>query len=135
MNQRSCSRLSFFAVLSGLLCMAGQAQAAGSGAWPGDSYSGPLTAVSGTLGSATVPIFNYGAYPAAGSMWRYKTDFTAASLATFITANGDSWRAENFDDTAWPQGALQIGYGDAVRDEVTLVARTDYSTVTAPARR
>jgi hypothetical protein len=97
-------------------------------AWPGDDYSGPLTPVSGTLGGAPVPLLVYGAYPAAGSTWRYKTDFTTTTLAQFITTHGNTWRDEGFDDSSWAQGGSQIGYGDSPRDEVTLVPLTDYST-------
>jgi hypothetical protein len=75
-----------------------------------------------------MPLLVYGVYPAAGSSWRYKTDFTDTTLAQFIATHGNSWRDESFDDSSWAQGASQIGYGDSPRDEVTLVARTDYST-------
>ena len=104
--------------------------AAAPDAWPGDTYSGPLTPVSGTLGAASTPLLVYGVYPAAGSTWRYKTDFTSTTLAQFIATNGNAWRSEGFDDSSWAQGPSQIGYGDAPRDEVTLVARTYYGTAT-----
>jgi hypothetical protein len=97
-------------------------------AWPGDDYSGPLTPVSGTLGGTPVPLLVYGAYPAAGSTWRYKTDFATTTLAQFITTHGSTWRDEGFDDSSWAEGGSQIGYGDSPRDEVTLVPLTDYST-------
>jgi hypothetical protein len=103
------------------------AAAAWPEAWPGDDYTGPLTPVSGTLGAAQVQLLNRGAYPAAGSQWRYKTDFTSSTLAQFIAANGATWKDEGFDDSTWPQGASQIGYGDATRDEVMLVTRVDYN--------
>jgi hypothetical protein len=74
-----------------------------------------------------VPLLVYGAYPTAGSMWRYKTDFTDTTLAQFIATQGNAWRNEGFDDSSWAQGGSQIGYGDSPRDEVTLVSRTDYS--------
>ncbi len=130
MNSPSCPRSVMMQTLCALVMLL-QAQplaAANADAWPGDNYTGPLTPVSGTLGAAQTPLLSYGVYPAAGSQWRYKTDFTATTLAQFITAHGNSWRNESFDDSAWAQGASQIGYGEAVRDEVTLVPRTDYST-------
>jgi hypothetical protein len=107
------------------------AVAAPPDAWPGDDYTGPLTPVSGTLGGASTPLLVYGAYPAAGSAWRYKLDFTDTTLAQFIATHGNAWRNEGFDESSWAQGASQIGYGDAVRDEVTLTARTDYSSTVA----
>ncbi len=110
------------------LAAAAPVRAASADAWPGESYTGPLTAVSGTLGTAPATLLGYGVYPAAGSVWRYKMDFTEASLAQFITTFGNTWREEAFNDSGWLQGASQIGYGDAVRDEVTLVPRTDYSS-------
>jgi hypothetical protein len=100
-------------------------------AWPGDDYSGPLTPVSGTLGPAPTPLLMYGVYPAPGSTWRHKTDFTETTLAQFISMHGNNWRDENFDDSSWAEGRSQIGYGDSPRDEVTLVARTDYNTAAA----
>ena len=124
--RRSALRCSVCCALAGFHAAAGTPNA-----WPGDSYTGPLTPVSGTLGVASTTLLSYGTYPAAGSMWRYKTDFTSATLAQFVTANGNTWRNENFNDTAWPQGASQIGYGDTPLDEVTRVARVDYNPGTA----
>ena len=45
-----------------------------------------------------------------GSVWKYLDDGSE---------QGASWRATAFDDTAWKQGAAQLGYGD--RDEATVV--------------
>jgi hypothetical protein len=101
--------------------------AAPTDAWPGDDYSGPLTPVAGALGPPAAPLLVYGDYPTGGSTWRYKTDFTEATLAQFISTHGNAWRDEGFDDSSWSQGASQIGYGESTRDEVTLVPRTDYS--------
>jgi trimeric autotransporter adhesin len=47
---------------------------------------------------------------AAGSTWRYLD--TGASP-------GAQWRAVGFDDSTWPQGPAQLGYGDG--DEATVV--------------
>ena len=99
-------------------------------AWPGESYTGPLAAVTGTLTPSATQFLSYGAYPTGGSSWRYRTDFTSVTLAQFITAYGSAWRIGSFDDSAWAQGASQIGYGDTPRDEVTLVTRVDYDTST-----
>ncbi len=104
-------------------------EAADPNAWPGDTYTGPLTGVSGTLGTTPTQLLRFGNFPAAGSPWSYKTDFTSTTLAQFITASGTTWKDEGFDDSGWPVGASQIGYGDtAVPDEVTLVTRTDYGS-------
>jgi VCBS repeat-containing protein len=46
----------------------------------------------------------------AGATWRYLDNGTN---------QGTSWRAPAFNDTAWPQGAAQLGYGDG--DETTVV--------------
>jgi hypothetical protein len=46
----------------------------------------------------------------AGSAWKYND--TGADLGT-------AWQAPGFNDTAWPSGLAQLGYGDG--DEVTIV--------------
>ena len=130
MNSPACLQ---FPALRALSCLAvffhaRPLAAADPDAWPGDSYNGPLTVVSGTLGATQTQLLSFGPYPAAGSEWRYKTDFTSTTLTQFNAAVGTTWRDDNFDDSTWPVGATQIGYGDATRDEVTLVTRTDYST-------
>jgi hypothetical protein len=51
------------------------------------------------------------AFLPAGSSWRYND--TGANLGT-------AWRDTNYDDSAWPAGDAQLGYGDG--DEATLVA-------------
>ncbi len=45
-----------------------------------------------------------------GSVWKYLADGSN---------QGAGWREPSFDDTAWPQGPAQLGYGDG--DEATLV--------------
>jgi hypothetical protein len=45
----------------------------------------------------------------AGSVWKYND--TGANLGT-------AWRAPDFDDSAWPSGPAQLGYGDY--DEATV---------------
>jgi hypothetical protein len=98
---------------------------------PEAAYTGPVTVVSGVVGPSASSLFLFGAYPTPGSVWRYKTDFTQATLATFIAANGVAWRSEAFNDTAWASGPSQIGVGDSPRDEVTLVTRVDYDAGTS----
>lgn len=46
-----------------------------------------------------------------GAIWKYLDDGSDQAAA---------WRASAFDDTAWPQGRAEIGYGDG--DETTVVA-------------
>ncbi len=46
----------------------------------------------------------------AGSAWRYRDDGSN---------QGTAWRAAAFNDSAWPLGAAQLGYGDG--DEATVV--------------
>ena len=48
---------------------------------------------------------------AAGSDWRY--DVTGAD-------RGTAWRSLGYDDTSWPSGLAQLGYGDG--DEATVLA-------------
>ncbi|HWI56702.1 MAG TPA: hypothetical protein VNZ22_05715, partial [Bacillota bacterium] len=47
----------------------------------------------------------------AGATWKYND--SGANL-------GDSWRGTNYDDSAWPSGSAQLGFGDG--DETTLIA-------------
>jgi len=47
----------------------------------------------------------------AGSTWKYLDNGSNQA---------DAWRAASFDDTAWPSGPAQLGYGDT--DERTLVS-------------
>jgi autotransporter-associated beta strand protein len=53
----------------------------------------------------------------AGSSWRYND--TGANL-------GDSWRDTNYNDSAWPAGNAQLGFGDG--DETTVVATNRHIT-------
>ncbi|RME93586.1 MAG: hypothetical protein D6766_07915, partial [Verrucomicrobia bacterium] len=48
---------------------------------------------------------------AAGSVWRYRD--TGTDLGT-------AWRAPDYDDSGWPSGPAQLGYGDG--DEATVVS-------------
>jgi CotH kinase protein/Lamin Tail Domain len=86
-------------------------------------------------GTTTQPIFSYGTggtgsttvnTGTVGSTWKYRGDFTSATLATFITDFGTTWKDEGFDDSSWPSIVTQAGYGDG--DENRAFARTDYST-------
>lgn len=47
---------------------------------------------------------------AAGAAWRFLDDGSN---------QGTAWRASGFDDSSWPQGAAQFGFGDG--DETTVV--------------
>jgi hypothetical protein len=53
----------------------------------------------------------------AGSIWRYLDDGSN---------QGTSWRAPDFDDSSWEEGAAQLGYGDG--DEATEVSFGDDSS-------
>lgn len=48
---------------------------------------------------------------AAGSKWKYLDDGTQPA---------DGWTQQDFDDSAWSEGAAQLGYGD--RDEKTAIS-------------
>ncbi len=61
-----------------------------------------------------------------GSTWKYRGDFTSATLAAFISSSGTTWKNEGFDDSAWPSIVTQTGYGDG--DENRAFARVDYGT-------
>jgi hypothetical protein len=73
-----------------------------------------------TLTAAARPGFNFVRWEktsdssqvllAAGSTWKYRDAATAAP---------SDWNQVNFDDTAWPEGSAQFGYGDG--DEATLL--------------
>jgi hypothetical protein len=81
--------------------------------------SAVVTASTGGTGTSQ-PIFVYGASGAPGSIWRYLTDGSDP---------GAEWKNEAFDDSTWPSGPSQIGYGDG--DENTPVTRVDFDPVTA----
>ena len=60
---------------------------------------------------------------AAGSAWSQTALVTAGSTWKYLdngSNQGTAWRASAFDDTAWPSGAAQLGYGDG--DETTVVS-------------
>lgn len=63
-----------------------------------------------------------------GSAWKVKSDFTTASLTTFMSTVGDTWRDESFDATSWTSVNTQAGYGNS--DENSLITRVDYDTTT-----
>lgn len=63
-----------------------------------------------------------------GSMWRHRTNLTSATVASIPT----TWKDAGFDDSAWPEGPGQIGYGDTnPADENFRLAVTDYNGATA----
>src|SRR5688572_4583049 len=49
-----------------------------------------------------------------GAVWKYLDTGTNLNAA---------WRAAGFDDTAWPSGPAQLGYGDS--DEATVTRSTN----------
>lgn len=59
---------------------------------------------------AWLPAWSQTPLVAAGSVWKYLD--SGANLAT-------AWRAVAFDDSAWPSGRAQLGYGDG--DESTVM--------------
>ncbi len=127
MRPSNCNHLVPLALLGLCLSLELESACADSGPAP---YTGPVTVVSGVLGGASVPLYQYGTYPATGSVWSYKADFTDTTLAAFISTVGNSWRNESFDHSPWPTAVSQIGYGDATRDEATIITQTDYTTAT-----
>lgn len=70
-----------------------------------------------TLGTSLVvlaaPLERRNLIPA-GADWKYLDDGSS---------QGSSWRAVDFDDSAWPSGVAQFGYGDG--DEATVVRYGD----------
>ena len=78
----------------------------------------------GTGGTGTTTVSGVG-----GSVWKTKTDFTSATLATFIANFGATWRNEVFDDSAWVTRTTQTGYGDV--DENQTFSKVDYDPSTA----
>ncbi len=58
--------------------------------------------------------------PGQGAVWKYFVSAAAPPAA---------WKDTGFDDTAWPQGAAELGYGDS--DEVTTVPFVDIDPVAA----
>ena len=75
----------------------------------------------GTGGTGTTTVSGTG-----GSVWRTKTDFTSATLPTFIASFGATWKNEGFDDSAWVTRTTQTGYGDG--DENQTFTRVDYDS-------
>lgn len=61
---------------------------------------------------------------AAGSTWKYLSDGSN---------QGTAWRAAVFDDSAWPSGPAELGYGDG--DEVTQVTPVDVDPVAGGMQR
>ena len=57
-----------------------------------------------------------------GAVWRY---YDQGSVPTNWTA-----LAPGFNDSSWPSGPAQLGFGDSPRDESTLISRTNAAGVT-----
>lgn len=97
-----------------------------------------LLTLGSSAGGGTVNYLTYGSggtgsttsdTGTAGSTWRYRGDFTSATLPAFVTSDGATWKNESYVDTAWPAIVGQTGYGD--NDENRAFTRVDYDTVTA----
>jgi uncharacterized protein YjiK len=70
---------------------------------------GALDAVPATVSiTVTGPVLDN--LVSSGAVWKYLANGSN---------QGSAWRGTSFDDTAWPQGPAQLGYGDG--DEVTVV--------------
>lgn len=96
-----------------------------------------LITLGSSTGGGTVNYFTYGTGGTGsatqntgtpGSTWRYRGDFTQATLAAFVTSGGETWKNESYVDTAWPTIVTQTGYGDG--DENRAFTRVDYDTGT-----
>jgi hypothetical protein len=97
-----------------------------------------LLTLGSSTGGGTVNYFTYGTgggggavgaiVGTPGSTWRHRTNLTSAT----ITAIPATWKDAGFDDSAWPEGPGQIGYGDTnPADENFRVAVTDFDSGTA----
>jgi hypothetical protein len=76
---------------------------------------------SATSGPVTVtPPEPADVFIAAGATWRYLDDGSD---------QGTAWRDAGFDDSAWPTGAAQLGFGDG--DEATVIAEGAPRHITA----
>ena len=85
---------------------------------PGETYefrvrardaAGNVSAVSGAVNPTTTTVID-GELIAPGSVWRYLANGSD---------QGTAWRASGFDDSSWPAGAAELGFGDG--DETTLL--------------
>ncbi len=92
-----------------------------------------LVSFGSTTGGGSVDYFTYGSGGSGsttsntgtvGSTWRYRGDFTSATLASFASTVGNTWRTEGFDDSSWPSIVTHTGYGDG--DENRAFTRVDY---------
>lgn len=86
-----------------------------SGVPPGEHILRARATDEGGRSAESAPVrVNIGAPPVrlvpTGALWRYHD--TGANLGT-------AWRAPHFDDSAWPEGPAQLGFGDG--DEATVV--------------
>jgi hypothetical protein len=66
-------------------------------------------------GPITVPLVS------AGAIWKFND--SGANLGT-------AWRSNSFNDAAWPAGAAELGFGDAIegRPEVTVISNRQQTT-------
>jgi hypothetical protein len=82
------------------------------GGWAGTQGSISLNITGSVSGVTTVTLVP------TGSVWRYLDDGTD---------QGTAWRAPGFDDSQWPAGPAELGFGDAPegRPEATQLARVN----------
>jgi len=86
---------------------------------PGGAISPAAIAYSGSSAQQML-IAPFDDVPGQGAVWKYFVSAAAPPAA---------WKDTGFDDTAWPQGAAELGYGDS--DEVTTVPFVDTDAVAA----
>lgn len=72
-----------------------------------------------------VPLLTYGSAGVPGSSWKFRGDFTVATLTSFITSSGTTWYTDTFDDSAWTSVVTQAGYGES--DQNTTIPDPDYN--------
>ena len=68
-------------------------------------------------GIATILVPAHAGIPGKGAIWKYLVSATAPAA---------TWRTASFNDAAWPQGAVECGYGDG--DEITDTGYTGSSS-------
>ncbi len=90
---------------------------------PGGTVSPAAFAYSGSISQQRL-VAPFDDVPGQGAVWKY--------LVT-ATDPGAAWKNLIFDDTTWPQGPAELGYGDG--DEITNFGAIDIDPVTAGIQR
>lgn len=85
---------------------------------PGGAISPSAVPYATTVSSRTL-VAAHDDVAGAGAVWKY---LVAAADP------GAAWKSEGYDDSAWPRGAVECGYGDG--DEVTVVGFADVDPAT-----